>query len=242
MILEELALFLTSQQKRELSDKLARIPSRELTGETIEKTLAEVLQDARQLPKDKRWFDIVQPTKGMEVKTFVARPPLRVGTTVYNVLKRVSKVDTRDAKGNLRNAQQVGDEVIDYLHGTIREHAALKKVPDTHLLSILFRTEDARSYAYWEEPLHFGQKSSYTWVWKGQETLTGYRGNEAIFQWYSRNQKQLFYRWKIPTAADFFQVKPVQTVTLTKEEFENERRKSYLEGFRNGKSGKPSRL
>jgi len=235
-------LFLTSQQKERLADQLARIPARELTGEIMEKILAAVFPDAHQLPKDKKWFDIVQPTRALEVKTFVAPPPLQVGSTVYNVLKRVSKVRTKDSAGRLRDTKEVGNEVIDYLHTSIREHANRKRVPENHILSVLLRTSDARSFVYWEEPLYFGRREDYRWIWNPNETLTGCRGDEIIFQWYSRNQKQLFYRWKVPPNADFFQVQPVRTVTLTEHEYEAERRKAYQEGYDDAKAGKPKRL
>ena len=87
--------FLTEDEVRKLSFILARLSPRELVGEKVEEILAEVLPEAKRLPKDKKWFDLVQPSRALEVKTYLATPPLKVGTTVYNVLKRVSEVETK---------------------------------------------------------------------------------------------------------------------------------------------------
>jgi len=235
-------VFLTPQQIREFGDQLSRLPSRELGGETIEKILASVLPQAKQLPKDKKWFDIVQPSRGLEVKTFVVDTPLEAGRTIYNVLKRISKIESKDEGARLRAPQVVGDEIIDYLQGSIREHATLKRIPAERVMAILFRVTEATRFAYWEEPLDFGRKQDYRWTWNEAETLKGYRGTDEIFQWYSRNQKQFMYRWKVPTTADFIDVTPVATITLTEEELEERIERSYREGYEDAKTGKSKRL
>jgi hypothetical protein len=229
--------FLSQDEVNNLSCKLARFQPRELFGEKIEEILADVLPGAERLPKDKKWFDLIQPSRALEVKTFEANPPLKVGTTVYNVLKRVSKIETKDRNGKLRNAQEVGNEVIDYLNESIKEHAKLKRVPNKYIVAVLFRTANGESYAYWEEPLNYGATKDYTWSWNDGETLKGYRDQQAIFQWYSKNQKQLFYRWQIPKNANFFSVKPIKCLNITEKELNDERKKWYYKGFDDATAG-----
>jgi hypothetical protein len=137
---------------------------------------------------------------------------------------------------------QVGGDVLDYLHRTIEEHAKIKKISRPYVLAVLLRTSDGRDFAYWERPLYFGKAEDYTWSWNPNETLTGEGGGEAVLQWYSRNQKQLFYLWKAPSDAQFFHVVPVQTITLTQAEYEEKQKGWYDEGYDNGTGGKPRRM
>lgn len=211
-----------------------------MTGAAIEIALASVLPNATHCA-DKKWFDIKQPNRGLEVKTFEVNPPMQAGSRVSNVLKRVSKVSAK-VHGELRDPTQVGSDVLEYLHGTIEEHAKIKAIAKPYVLAVLLRTPDGTDFAYWERSLHFGKVEDYDWSWNANETLTGEREGESVLQWYSRNQKQLFYLWKAPPDADFFRVTPVQTMTLTRAEYEGKQKSWYGEGYDNGAAGKPRRM
>lgn len=123
------------------------------------------------------------------------------------------------------------------MNETIKEHARLKKVPENHVTAVLFRVADGTNYAYWEEPLDYGSKDDYKWSWNEGETLKGVRNGQIIFQWYSKNQKQLFYRWQVPKNAVFFKVTPVKCITIAESELENERKKWYMKGYADAQNG-----
>ena len=212
---------LSPSQTDKLKKEIVKILSLglDITGELVEIALESVYPKATRLTlntKDKRWIDVILPSKGIEVKTFQVAKSLNfisVGTQVSNVLKRVSKVEHLEANGNRRDATAVGKDIIDYLHSTISEHAAQKGIEGELSMGVLFRTVNKEHFAYWEQELHFGNYMDYEWSWnitknnnKTTYTVVGKKDGEFIFRWYCENQKQLFYTYEVPNDAVFFNI------------------------------------
>lgn len=215
----------------EISKKLSIVKPRDRTGEKFEELLASVLLDSVRFPKDKKWFDVRWHGVGIECKTFKFNKVV-VGESVDNVLKRVSQVNSWH-NNSLRNPTEVGKDIINYLHTTVAQHAKIKEITGQKILSVLARCIDDITFAYWEEPLHFGSYIDYTWTWEGKNTLVGAMGRERIFNWY-QNQKQLFYHWKIPNNAIIFVAGVCDNVEMPKTEFQLHIKKSYISGYKDG--------
>lgn len=212
--------------------ELSRTDPRNRTGERFEEIFAKIIPNSIRLPKDKKWFDIKLKEDGIECKTFHFSE-ISPNNWVDNVLKRVSQVEAKDGN-ELKDPMEVGRELINYLHRTIVEHATEKGITGRKIMAILARGDDNIRFAYWEETLEFGKYTDYNWYWNGKNTtLVGDKNGERIFSWY-QNQKQLFYRWKIPSNAIFFEAKPHEHIEISQSEYLDKIKKSYLEGFDDG--------
>lgn len=230
--------FLLSDDKISIfADKLSMVDPRERTGEKIEEILGIVIPNAVRLPKDKKWFDLRVGTDGIESKTFLYK---KVAQKAYvdNVLKRVSQVKAKQGS-HLKLASQVGSAILDYLNNSVKLHASNKGISGKKILSVLARDIDDIHFAYWELPLDFGQGNNYEWSWQGKETLVGIKNKVRIFNWY-QNQKQLFYRWEIPPNAVFFEAPKYDNFKISRTEYNERIKESYLNGYKNGKDRKKS--
>ena len=221
----------------------------DITGELVEMALERTFPNAKRLTlntKDKRWIDVILPTRGIEVKTFQVAPSLKsiiTGNVVRNVLKRVSKVNHLNLDGNRREAIEIGKDIIHYLHSTIQEHATQKGVNGELTMGILFRTVDKSHFAYWEQELNFGDYTDYEWSWnitkigpRVTHTVIAKKDEELVFTWYCENQKQLFYNYKVPNDAVFFRIEESE---MNKKAFiitEEELQKLLDEAFEKGKN------
>ncbi|MCY7912994.1 hypothetical protein [Bacillus haynesii] len=241
---------LNSSQTQQLKQELVKILSLDLdiTGELVEIALERVYPEAKRLTlntKDKRWIDVILPQKGIEVKTFQVAKSLKsiiTGTQVSNVLKRVSQVTHLAPNGNRRDAEDIGKDIINYLHSTIQDHANQKGVTGELTMGVLFRTVDKSHFAYWEQELHFGAYTDYEWTWnvtetKGKETYTivAKKEGEFVLRWYCENQKQLFYTYTVPSDAVFFEIKQNETKQKAFIVTEEELQSMIAEAIENGK-------
>lgn len=236
--------------KKELGKILAL--GLDITGELVEIALVQVFPGAKRITlntKDKKWIDVILPSKGLEVKTFQVAKSIDLitpGTVVSNVLKRVSQVDHTDTYGNFRNARDIGKDLINYLHSTIEEHSKQKGITGQKKMAVLFRTVANTHFAYWEQPLDFGKYEDYIWQWnettsagKATHTIVGIKEDKYIFRWYCTNQKQLFYHYEVPKEAVFFEINKSESETevyiMTKEELNQK----LAEAFAKGQQTKP---
>ncbi|CAM5796197.1 hypothetical protein [Brevibacillus borstelensis] len=222
----------------------------DITGELVEIALTQVFPQAKRITlntKDKKWIDVILPSRGLEVKTFQVAKSIKsitVGTVVSNVLKRVSQVEHTDHEGNVRDAKDIGKDLINYLHSTIEEHSTIKGVTGEKAMAVLFRTVDNSKFAYWEQPLNFGNYEDYDWQWnetisngKVTHTIVGIKEGKYIFRWYCNNQKQLFYLYEVPEAATFFEVSKKESqqevFIMTKEELDQKLSEAFRKGQQN---------
>jgi hypothetical protein len=219
-----------------MAAELSRTAPRNRTGESFEEIFAKVIPNSIRLPKDKKWFDIKLNNDGIECKTYLFSEILP-DAWVDNVLKRVSQVEAR-VGNKLKDPSKVGRELINYLHTTIAEHATEKGITGRKIMAILARGKDGIHFAYWEELLYFGDSTDYSWSWNGKNTLVGDKNGEHIFSWY-QNQKQLFYRWKIPSDAIFFEAEPYKNIEISQSEYFELIKKSYIEGYDDGTHRRP---
>lgn len=199
--------------------------------------------------RDKRWFDLKQPHRGIEVKTYqTGSNRIGAGTIVRNVLKRIPPDALPDVLVNIRgqdrqvrrdaNATDVGAAVLKYMEKTLQEHARGKGIPDRWDFAVLFRNKGFTKVGYWEEPIDFGDPSDYDWEW-GDRSLNGSRDGDTIFTWYSTNQRQLFYRFRAPDDVQVFEIPDVRVHLLTEDELRRKLDESYLMGYDAGKKGGP---
>lgn len=247
--MSELAIIqeLTGPQIAKLKNEITKILSLDLdvTGELVEISLLSVYPNSSRQTlnsKDKRWIDLVMPTKGIEVKTFQVAKSLKkitADTSVKNVLKRISKVDHLNEKGEYRNANEIGKDLINYLHQTITEHAIQKNVSGELTMGILFRTVQNTSFAYWEQKLNFGEYTDYEWSWNHNastktDSIIGVKDGETVFSWYCNNQKQFFYLYKVPENAIFFEIDKAETnkeaFIITREELDAQIQEAFQKG------------
>lgn len=219
----------------ELAETLSLVHPRDRSGEKIEDILANIIPNAIRLPKDKKWFDIKVEAIGIECKTFLY-DNISPNSFRDNVLKRVSQVSSIKA-GKLKPAKQVGAEIISYLSKSIEQHAVEKNITGRKILSVLARGVDGISFAYWESPLNFGKSTGYTWYWNGKNTLVGDKGRKHIFSWY-QNQKQLFYRWEIPSNAIFFKAHKYDDFKMSRAEYKKHIEEAYLSGYNDQANGR----
>ena len=197
--------------------------------------------------RDKRWFDLKQPHRGIEVKTYqTATNWIKPGTTVRNVLKRIPPDALPDELVTIRgqdrqvrrdaNATEVGAAVLEYMEETLRKHAREKGIPDQWYFAVLFRNKEFTEVGYWEEPIDFGDPSDYDWEW-GDRSLKGSRDGNAIFTWYATNQRQLFYKFRAPDDVQVFEIPDVRVHLLTEDELQRKLDESYRRGYDAFKKG-----
>ena len=197
--------------------------------------------------RDKKWFDLKQSYRGIEVKTYQTSTKLiSPGTTVRNVLKRIPPEALPDElvtiSGKDRQVRrdtdpaEVGVAVLRYIEETLTQHAKEKGITNRWDFAILFRNKGFTEVGYWEEPIDFGNPSDYDWEWGGR-SLKGSQDGDVIFTWYSTNQRQLFYRFHAPKDIQLFDIPDVRVHLLTEEELQIMLDKSYQKGINAGKKG-----
>jgi hypothetical protein len=199
--------------------------------------------------RDKRWFDLKQPYRGIEVKTYqTSTSRIMPKTIVRNVLKRIPPValpdklltihgEERQVKRDAE-AGEVGSAILGYMKETLQQHAKEKGIPDRWDFAILFRNQQFTQVGYWEEPLDFGDPSDYYWKWKDR-SLIGSQDDDVFFTWYFANQRQLFYRFRAPQDVQVFEIPDVKIHSLTEDELQRMLDDSYHKGYEDGiKRGK----
>ena len=222
----------------------------EFTGSDFEQIIADCFPGARRC-NDKKWFDVIQPNRGIEAKTFQTgkTAPLSSNTYVDNVLKRLppEAFDPELLLGNENidpnaDPQEIGRCIIEYLHNSMNNHAHTKGIDGDYVMSVLLRNGKASentttSVGYWEQPLHFGNPSDYSWSWtESGKGLAGYIDEVKVFTFYWKNAKQLFYRFTAPNNIQVFDVQHIETVSLRKSEYQEQLRNAFRRGFEAGRS------
>lgn len=221
-----------------------------LTGEEFERIIERRFPNSTACG-DKKWFDIIQPNRGLEVKTFQTGKSdiIAPGSSIDNVLKRiplealdkklVNKNGTLDTTANLN---EIGASIIDYLHSSMRKHAGEKGIKGAYTMVVLLRNGDKKkkintnSLGYWEQTLNFGSGSDYRWSWsESGKGIVGHIGNRKVLTWYWQNQKQLFYNFRAPANVQVFSITPGKAVSYLEEELEKLLSDTYQKGFEDGK-------
>lgn len=246
--------YLTDEQIQKLRQLIARerALAGQLSGDRFEDILQTVLADCVKKKVnargDKKWFDLAQPGRGLEVKTYQV-PDARItpGSAVSNVLKRVapSLISKKYTSGSGRDVQvdmskpaaEVGAAVLEYLNTSVRTHAAEKGIEGDFYFTVLLRNKDLTHVGYWEQRIDFGTASDYTWAWSDAALKARHKGVE-VFSWYCTGQRQLFYRFEAPAGVQVFDIPLVTGRYVSDEElqalFKEVRDKAYQEGLAEG--------
>lgn len=213
--------WLSSQQIEQFQDELSKekFLAHQLSGDRFEDILRDILPDCKKTvvnTRDKYWFDLSQPNRGIEAKTLqISEERLEPGSSVRNVLKRVAPnlLPTSVTKGKGKDRQadpqsdpdEVGAAIIEYLMNSMKEHAQLKKIKGGYYFAILLRNKEFSQVAYWEELIDFGKADDYRWVWR-ERSLAGFKADEEYFTWYWAGGRQLFYLFEAPADVQIFSV------------------------------------
>jgi hypothetical protein len=247
---------LSSEQLSKLQSLLAqeRAVSGDLPGDRFEKILCSILPDCTRSvvnTRDKQWFDLAQPHRGIEAKTFqIAGDEVRPGTTVSNVLKRVAPnllpAEVTKGEGKERQVDRsidpsaVGAAILEYLRESMVEHARAKGISGEFVFAILFRNSSFTQVGYWEEPIDFGRASDYVWEWRGR-SLKGERSGVEQFTWYWAGGRQLFYRFEAPENVQVFDIPEIKGRFVSEAEMRRLLDAAYLRGMKDVQGPQPSK-
>jgi len=221
----------------------------QLSGDRFEDILVQVLPDCRKTvvnTRDKRWFDIAQPGRGIEAKTFqVKEGKVASGITVSNVLKRVAPnlLPSVATIGEGLNRQvnvnadpaDVGNAILEYLDQSMHDHARQKGIDGKFFFAILFRNQTMTHAGYWEEEIDFGKGLNYNWEWRGR-SLVGREGRKEIFTWYWAGGRQLFYRFEAPATIQLFDIPDNHYHLIDDNEMKSLLDEAFKRGYEKGSS------
>lgn len=210
--------YLSDEQREKLTDLLAKEVALTGTvdGERFEMILTQVLEEATHIDK-KLFFDIKQPTRGIEAKTYkLQTKSIGSGSSLRNVLKRIPpdgmpddimyeggediQVDTSVP------ANRAGEAVLSYLRkDLIKNHAEKLGIDGSYEFATLFRNEPQNKMAYWEEEIEIANADEFDWQWS-DKALEGRKDGERVYTWYYQNQRQLFYYFVAPDDVDILNI------------------------------------
>ena len=202
--------YLTNEQRDELKELIAKEVALTGTvdGDRFEVILAQVLENATHVEKEK-FFDIKQPHRGVEAKTFKkSAKGLSGGSSLSNVLKRIPPDGIPDdiPISQSTSPEVVGEAVLDYYEQELVESSAEELgIDDEYKLAILFRNKNQNKIAYWEEVIDIEAASVYDWRWTDKGLIASKDG-EDIYKWYYANQRQLFYRYEAPNDVEVIEL------------------------------------
>lgn len=227
--------YLTIEQLEKLKILLAKEKATigRLSGDRFEDILLQVLPDCTKKvvnTRDKKWFDLSQPYRGIEVKTYqISQSRITVGASINNVLKRfgpdllppdLTLGDEKDRQVNTNvDASEIGHAILTYLYSSLERHAMEKKINGDFYFAVLLRNKKFNHVGYWEEPIDFGKSTDYSWDWR-EKSLRGIKDNEIVFTWYYANQRQLFYRFVAPDDVQLIEIPDVKVYVLTEKELQ----------------------
>jgi len=210
--------YLSDEQREKLTDLLAneRALTGTIDGERFEMILTQVLDEATHIDK-KLFFDIKQPTRGIEAKTYKLQAKgIGPGSSLRNVLKRIPpdgmpddimyeggediQVDTSVP------ASRAGEAVLSYLRNDLIEnHAEQLDISGSYDFATLFRNKPQNKMAYWEETIEIANADEFDWQWS-DKALEGRKDGERVYTWYYQNQRQLFYYFIAPDDVDVLNI------------------------------------
>ena len=242
-------MYLSPPQLEQLTRLLAeeRAVAGDLSGDRFETILCRVLPDCvRRVvnTRDKQWFDLAQPHRGIEAKTFqVAGAEIRPGVAVSNVLKRVAPnllpAAVTSGAGKQRQVDQsvapsiVGGAILEYLNDSLRAHARSKGITGRFDFAILFRTAGFDKVGYWEQPIDFGEASEYAWEWRGR-SLKAMRAGVEQFTWYWAGGRQLFYRFEAPPGVQVTAIPKITGQFVSEARMKELLDEAYVRGMKDG--------
>lgn len=210
--------YLSDEQREKLTDLLGKEVALTGTvdGERFEMILTQVLDEATHINK-KLFFDIKQPNRGIEAKTYKLQTKgIGPGSSLRNVLKRIPpdgmpndimyeggediQVDTSVP------ASRAGEAVLSYLrNGLIENHAQQLGIDGSYDFATLFRNKPQNKMAYWEETIEIANADEFDWRWS-DKALEGRKDGERVYTWYYQNQRQLFYYFVAPDDVDVLNI------------------------------------
>jgi len=234
--------YLSEEQKDKLTDLLAKEVALTGTvdGERFEMILTQVLDEATHIDR-KLFFDIKQPSRGIEAKTYkLQSDSIGPGSSLRNVLKRIPpdgmpddimyeggediQVDTGVP------ADRAGEAVLSYLRADLIEnHAEMLGIDGSYDFATLFRNNSQNRMAYWEEEIEISNADEFDWRWS-DKALEGRKDGERVYTWYYQNQRQLFYYFVAPDDVDVLDIPEYsehEVNIFTRSEIEEIIRQSY---------------
>lgn len=175
-----------------------------------------MVADAHGLPHVRRQllYDVVDSTKsiGWSVKTMtISKGKVESGTPVNPVIARADIFkkcypDLGYFELSLKSSpQEIGNAIIRFWNQKVKDHAKILEI-ETKKISILAKSKDLTSFAYFEKDIDKYDENSFEWDWSKDKTgLYGkYKEKDYWkFKW-SPAEHQLFEKWLIPKDALFF--------------------------------------
>lgn len=184
-----------------------------LVGENWERILADVYNISH-IPK-KLLYDIIDTKKsiGLSVKTIFGDPS--IGARAEPIIARAdvfSKANelSFDELGINDHPKYIGDALIRFWNSKVEVDAKKLNIKKKKI-SILVKSKDLITFAYFEKDIDIYDGNSFEWTWTDNKKL-GLQGKLKgrdywKFKWSSR-EHQLFERWLIPRNAFIFQINP----------------------------------
>lgn len=208
---------MTREFKENIKDYVEVILSMPFAGKLNGESWEYLVADAYRLPHvpTKLLYDVVDlPNQiGRSVKTI--RGHVTLGGRVEPIIARADIYSKAaelgyDSLSDKDHPQYLGNALIRFWNDKMTDHADLIGIK-TKKISMLVKSFDLTTFAYFEKDLEQYYEDDFLWRWTDDQkvSLVGIpRGKDYWkFKWTPKGQ-QLFERWLIPRDAYIFEVNP----------------------------------
>lgn len=208
---------MTKEFKEKIRESVELILSLPFSGTLIGESWEHLIADAYSIshvPK-KLLYDVIDIKNfiGLSVKTIFGDPsidssaePIIARADVFSKANELGfdELSTND------HPKYIGDSLIRFWNNKVETDAKILEIKKKKI-SILVKSRDLSSFAYFEKDIDIYDESDFEWAWTDNKKL-GLQGKIKgrdywKFKWSSR-EHQLFEKWLIPRNAYIFEIEP----------------------------------
>ncbi len=208
---------MTKEIKKKIKQNVELMLSMPFVGKLVGENWEHLVADAHNMshiPK-KLLFDVidVKNSIGLSVKTIFGDP--NIGSRAEPIIARANIFNKANELGfdelSIRDhSKYIGDAIIRFWNNKVEKDAKALKIKKKKI-SILVKSRDLSSFAYFEKDIDIYDENDFEWAWTDNKKL-GLQGKKKNtdywkFRW-SSTENQLVERWLIPRGAYIFKITP----------------------------------